>query len=89
MMKPSQADGHEAVSRIHLDLLTQPGTGWRGARGAASAYDWKRTPFYHPVSYNTQPHTGQARPATNLAYQWLSTDLHAVGWLTRTAAFYD
>lgn len=88
-MKPSRAGGHEAVSHIHLDLLTQPGSGWRGARGFGSTRGARRSPFYLSASYNTPPLTGQSRPATNLAYQWLATDLRAVGWLKGAAAFYD
>jgi len=33
--------------------------------------------------------TGQTRPATNLAYEWLASDLLALGWLDRVVRFYD
>ncbi len=88
-LKPAMSGGRDPVSDVQLDLLTEPGTGWRGARAVTSPYDRKRTPFYVPVSYNSPPPTGQPRPTTNLAYQWLATDLHALGWLTNSAAFDD
>ena len=88
-LKPAQEADPDATPHVHLDLLTQPGDGWGGTRIVASPYDRRRTPFYVPVSYNNPPPTGQSRPATNLAYQWLAADLHAVGWLTHAAVFYD
>ena len=88
-LNPSQAAGRDPVSHVYLDLVTQPGAGWRGARVIAVPYDRRRTPFYVPVGYNTPPPIGQSRPATNLAYQWLAADLHALGWLTHRAAYYD
>jgi hypothetical protein len=88
-LKPGRPGDCEAVSRVHLDLVTQPGAGRRGAWIVACAYDRRRTPFYVPVSYNTPPPIGQSRPATNLAYQWLAADLHAVGWLANAVVLYD
>jgi hypothetical protein len=88
-LKPAQPADRQPVSHVNLDLLTQPGNGWPATQIIASPYDRKRTPFYIPVSHNTPPPTGQPRPATNLAYQWLVADLHAVGWLTQDHAFYD
>ena len=88
-LKPVGPDDRDGVSHVHLDLVTQPGAGRRDARIAAWPYDRRRSPFYVPTSYNTQPFTGQSRPATNLAYQWLAADLHAVGWLTRAIVFHD
>lgn len=88
-LKPAETASRDPVSHVQLDLLTQPGAGWRGARAYGSLHDRRPTPFYGPASYTTPPPTGQPRPATNLAYQWLSTDLHALGWFTHTAAFHD
>lgn len=88
-LRPATADGRDPISDVQLDLLTEPGTGWRGSRAIAFPYDQRRTPFYIPVSFNGSPLTGQLRPATNLAYRWLAADLHALGWLTNSPAFYD
>ena len=88
-LKPARPADRQAVSHVHLELVTQPGAGQRGARIEAWPYDRRRTPFYVPVSYNTSPPTGQSRPATNLAYQWLAADLHAVGWLAKAVVFHD
>ena len=88
-LNPCQAAGSDAVSHIDLDLVTQPGTQWRGAQVVAMPYDRRRTPFYVPIGYNISPPIGQSRPATNLAYQWLAADLHALGWLSHRAAYYD
>lgn len=88
-LNPSQAAGRNPVSHVYLDLVTHPGAGWRGARVLAAPYDRRRTPFYIPIGYNTPPPIGHSRPATNLAYQWLAADLHALGWLTHRAAYYD
>ena len=81
-LKPVLPADREAISYVHLDLVTEPGSEWRGARNVAWPYDRRRTPFYVPVSDDIPPPTGQLRPATDLAYQWLAADLHSVGWLT-------
>jgi hypothetical protein len=47
----------------------------------------RRTPFYRPVEHNIWLPTGQPMAATNLAYQWLAADLHAVGWLDQAFNF--
>ena len=87
-LKPDRTAAPDAPPRVHLDLITQPGYG-HGARAFASIIDRRRTPFYVPTSHNTLLPTGQSRPATNLAYQWLAADLHAIGWLDKRYTFYD
>lgn len=49
-LKPATTAGRDAVSDVQLDLLTEPGTGWRGARMVASRYERRQTPFYVPIS---------------------------------------
>jgi hypothetical protein len=85
-LRPDAAAGKGAVTSIHLVLLTDPGTGSH-ARASASALDRRRIPFYTPVQHNTWLPTGQSWAATNLAYQWLAADLHAVGWLDHALRF--
>jgi hypothetical protein len=88
-LKPSRPTGREAVSDVHLDLVTQPGDGWPEPPIPAWPHDHRRTPFYIPVSYSIPPPIGQSRPTTNLAYHWLAHDLHALAWLARGATFHD
>ncbi len=88
-LQPARTAGRDAVSHVHLDLVTQPGAEWQGTPNIASPYDRRRTAFYVPISHNISPPTGQSRPATNLAYQWLAADLHAIGWLAHAPTFHD
>jgi hypothetical protein len=87
-LKPDRTANREAPPRVQLDLLTQPGPG-QPTRIFASPADRRRTPFYVPTPYDTELPTGQSRPATNLAYEWLAADLHSLGWLDRALRFYD
>jgi hypothetical protein len=75
---PAQSSSRDPVTDIQLKLVTAPGTRPPGARIAAFRYDRRRNPFYVPSAHTTwPPPIGQSRPATNLAYQWLSADLDA------------
>jgi hypothetical protein len=47
------------------------------------------SPLYIPALHNPPLPAGQTRPATNLAYEWLSADLYAVGWLSHALTFHD
>jgi hypothetical protein len=87
-LKPDRATTGEAVTAVRLALLTDPRPG-RYTHVFATAVDRKRTPFYRPVTRDTSLPTGQSRPATNLAYEWLAADLHAVGWLDQDLRFDD
>jgi len=87
-LKPDRRASREAPPRVQLDLLTQPDPG-QPAPIFASPADRRRTPFYVPTSHNPQLPTGQSRPATNLAYEWLAADLHALGWLDHALRFWD
>lgn len=86
---PDRAAGREAVSHVHLDLVTQPGTGRQGARVLATPHDRRRNPFYVPTGHTIPTPIGQSRAATNLAYQWLAADLHTLGWLDHAVTFQD
>lgn len=88
-LKPCRPADRQAVSRVHLDLLTQREDGRPAAQVIAWPNDHRQTPFCIPVSYSIPPPTGQSRPATNLAYQWLAGDLRAIGWLTQYGPFND
>lgn len=88
-LMPCRPADRQAVSRVHLDLLTQQEDRWPGGQVIAWPNDHRQTPFYIPVSYSIPPPTGQSRPATNLAYQWLAGDLRAIGWLTQYGPFND
>ena len=88
-LKPRQPADRQAASRVHLDLLTQYEDGRPWTQAVAWPNDHRQTPFYIPVSYSIPLPTGQSRPATNLAYQWLAADLRAIGWLTQYGPFND
>jgi len=83
-LKPSPA----AITHVNLNLLTQPEV-WQPPRFADMADDRIKAPFYMPAQHNPMLPTGQTRPATNLAYEWLASDLLALGWLDRVVRFYD
>lgn len=87
-LKPDRTGSREAEPPVHLDLLSQPRPGQPFLPGDSPA-DRRRTPFYAPASHMIEPPTGQIRPATNLAYEWLAADLHALGWLPQPLAFHD
>lgn len=87
-LKPDRTASQEAPPRVQLDLLTQPGPGQTLSIYASQA-DRTRTPFYVPTSHSTLLPTGQSRPATNLAYEWLAADLHALGWVDHALRFHD
>jgi hypothetical protein len=78
----------EADPHVELTLVTVPEP-WRRPSVDAPGENRRRTPFYVPVTHNTFLPTGQSRPATNLAYQWLAADLHALGWLDNAPFFHD
>jgi hypothetical protein len=86
---PSRAASHDPVSRIHLNLMTQPGAPSPGARVRAIPYDRGRNPFYIPTGYTITSPVGQSRAATNLAYHWLAADLLALGWIDHAVTFND
>jgi hypothetical protein len=47
------------------------------------------SPFCIPALHNPPLPTGQTRRATSLAYEWLSADLYALGWLSHALTFHD
>jgi hypothetical protein len=85
-LKPSRQE----VSHVDvdLDLVTRPGD-WQPAPASASDADRAMSPFYIPALHNPPLPTGQTRPATNLACEWLSADLYALGWLSHALTFHD
>jgi hypothetical protein len=86
-LKPDPTAARESVPVVHLGLSnSSPG---RHTHVFTAAVDRKRTPFYKPIADNTWLPTGSSRPATNLAYQWLAADLHALGWLDQALRFDD
>jgi hypothetical protein len=87
-LKPDPGTAGEAVTAVHLSFVTDPGSG-PYTHLFTAAVDRRRTPFYRPVAHNTLLPLGQFRPATNLAYEWLAADLHAVGWLDNAPRFDD
>lgn len=78
----------DATIHVALNLVTQPDP-WQPPQFADTAADRRNTPFHIPTQYNPLLPTGQTRPATNLAYEWLASDLLALGWLDHVAGFYD
>ena len=86
-LKPDQTASRETPPHVQLELLTRPGS--QAAPVFTSSADRKRTPFYIPAPHDEILPTGQLRPATNLAYQWLAADLHVLGWLNHAPRFYD
>ena len=87
-LKPDHGPTGAAVTAVRLSLITDSGPG-RYAHDVTAPVDRKQAPFYRPVAHNTWLPLGQLRPATNLAYQWLAADLHAVGWLSQAPRFDD
>lgn len=84
-LKPDPTANRESVPIVHLGLSkSSPG---RHTHVFTSAVDRKRAPFYRPIAQNALLPTGTVRPATNLAYQWLAADLHALGWLDTALQF--
>jgi hypothetical protein len=70
--------------RVDLILSAQadtPGYDTGTQRGA--------TPFYTSKRQASGLLTGLHRPATNLAYKWLATDLRTLGWVTDRVQFHD
>jgi hypothetical protein len=77
------------IAEINIYLVTAAAADRYGARVEARPYDRKRIPFYVPTDHTIEPPTRLARAATNLAYQWLAADLHALGWLPQGVMFHD
>jgi hypothetical protein len=79
-IRPDQAACQYAWRRPQSDLLVERVHKQRGIHTAPSikaqltAYGCILEPY---------------RPATNLAYQWLAADLHALGWLDHTPRFWE
>ena len=85
-LKPDHTASRNTPPEVQLDLLTRRRAIRPDPPGATSA-DLRGSPFHEPVRQNTMPMTGQVRPATNLAYRWLASDLHALGWLDHAPFF--
>jgi len=88
-MYPAPTPSAGPVAQVRLDLQTDTQASRRGAWVDARPYDRKRIPFYTPAAHTIEPPTGLARPATNLAYEWLAADLRALGWLPNAIRFHN
>ena len=88
-LHPASATSPGPVAQVRVELVTDAGAGGYGAHVEARRYDRKRIPFFVPTGRTIDPPTGLARAATNLAYQWLAADLHALGWLPQPVMFHD
>ena len=65
---------------VELRAETGPGSWpyWHEPRGTRPE---SRTAFHIPKLEDGITPLGSPRPSTNLAYEWLARDLHALGWL--------
>lgn len=94
---PDPKRQHRSQPQVNLQLSTQAEIPKYYARAQmkppkgslVAPADKKATPFYTPKIQGSDLLTGLSRPATNLAFEWLASDLQALGWSTESVRFYD
>ena len=73
-----------------VELRTENGPGrrpyWHTPKGPRPA---SRTAYHIPMLEDGITPLGSTRPSTNLAYEWLARDLHALGWLKDPTTFHE
>lgn len=82
---PNQPQG--TTPKIELRTETHPGQGpyWHRPTGGPPE---SPTAYHLPMLEDGILPLGGHRPATNLAYEWLARDLHALGWLEQRVTFH-
>ncbi|WP_416959513.1 hypothetical protein [Streptomyces sp. Agncl-13] len=77
-----------AVPDIELRTETYPGQ-WPLWYAPSGTRPESRTAYHLPMVEDGVLLLGDHRPASNLAYEWLARDLHALGWLEQPITFHD
>ncbi|ACU72777.1 hypothetical protein Caci_3889 [Catenulispora acidiphila DSM 44928] len=85
---PDPALDPRAPTPVELRTENEPGRRpyWHTPKGPRPA---SRTAYHIPMLEDGITPLGNTRPSTNLAYEWLARDLHALGWLKDPTTFHE
>jgi hypothetical protein len=86
-LHPDTANASNPTPRVEVGLSTRSKD---GSLGPIPIFPLEQqTAFHVPTAHETVLSIHLARSATNLAYEWLGSDLRTVGWLYGSLVLHD